>query len=307
MKKGLIVISVIILVIFVLIVFQLNIRNSQKFEIEGVLPAVEIASVRVMDYVEHYMGFGTVLAEDQVPVFPKAPGKLIRFTSSEGQYVYEGQTIALVDRDIPGVEFKSLKVDAPTSGIISQTMVDPGATVSPTQPIAMIISSRRVKMLLSISEKDIGKLRVGQNAIVSLDAFPGENINGKIKKISPTANPLSHTFDVEVSIENKEGKVKNGMFGKAFITTSEPRKMLFIPVDALVKRSIEGVEKYSVFVVEDGFAKERNIETGIVDFDRIQIISGLSEGEHIVVRGLTTIKSGMKVNVVSEMKWGDDR
>jgi len=305
MKKGLIVLSVIVVLIVVLVFVRLNARNSEKSVKEELPPSVEVASVKLMDYIEHYTGFGTVLAEDQVPVLPKASGKLIRFTASEGQYVYEGQIIALVDRDIPGLEFKSLKVDAPASGIISQTMVDPGGAVSPSQPMAMLISSRRVKMLLTVSEKDFGKLKVGQNAIVSLDAFPGEDISGRIKKISPTANPLSHTFEVEVSIDNKDGSVKNGMFGKTVIRTSEPKKMLFIPVDALVKRSVEGVEKYSVFVVENGTAKEKNIEIGITDFNRAQVLSGLSEGESVVVKGLTTIKSGINVKVVGEMKWGE--
>jgi multidrug efflux pump subunit AcrA (membrane-fusion protein) len=305
MKKGLIVLSVIVVLIVVLVFVRLNARNSEKSVKEELPPSVEVASVKLMDYIEHYTGFGTVLAEDQVPVLPKAPGKLIRFLVSEGQYVYEGQTVALVDRDIPGLEFKSLKVDAPASGIIAQTMVDPGGAVSPSQPMAMLISSRRVKMLLTVSEKDIGRLKVGQNAIVSLDAFPGEDISGRIKKISPTANPLSHTFEVEVSIDNKDGSVKNGMFGKTVIRTSEPKKMLFIPVDALVKRSVEGVEKYSVFVVENGTAKEKNIEIGITDFNRAQVLSGLSEGESVVVKGLTTIKSGINVKVVGEMKWGE--
>jgi len=305
MKKGLIIVSVIVLVIVVLVIYRLSVGNSKKAVEEEITPSVEIASARMMDYIEHYTGFGTVLAEDQVPVLPKAPGKLIRFTSSEGQYVYEGQTIALVDRDIPGLEFKPLKVDAPASGIIAQTMVDPGGAVSPTQPIAMIISSRRVKMLITVSEKDIGKLKVGQMADVLLDAFPGEKIIGMVKKISPTANPMSHTFDVEVSIENKDGRVKNGMFGKSVITISQPKPMLFIPIDALIKRSVEGAEKYRVFVIENGIAKEKDIEIGVTDFNRVQVLSGLSEGEKVVVRGLTAIKSGIKVNVVSEMKWGE--
>ncbi|HDM42950.1 MAG TPA: efflux RND transporter periplasmic adaptor subunit [Firmicutes bacterium] len=301
MRKGVAVLVLIVVVIVVSVVARLVMMGDEEKGVEKYTIPVEVASAKIVPYSEHYTGFGTVFAEDKVPVLPKAPGKLIRFTVGEGQYVSEGQVIALIDRDVPGLEFQPLKVESPASGLIVNMLVDPGGAVAPSQPMAMVVSSSRVNMLLPVSEKDISRLRVGQSANIYFDAFPGETFTGRVKKISPIASPLSHTFEVEVAIENRGGRVKDGMFGRAVITISEPREALFVPIDALIEED----GGYSVFIIEDGTAKLHPVSIGIKEHEMVEIIDGVGSGDIVVLRGQSVLKDGDEVDVVSKREWGD--
>lgn len=189
------------------------------------------------------------------------------------------------------IQMANTKVKAPISGVVTRKMVEQGQQVSPQSPIATISDIDEVKISVPVVEKDLPKIKVGQRAVVELDAFPGRSFPGRIHTIAPTLNPADHTATVEVRVQNPHGLIKPGMFAIAKIRIGSPRRSVTIPKDALMKKGGRDV----VFVVESGIARMRDVVAGNLGDGWIEIKSGVRAGEDVVVLGQEELKDGDKV------------
>ena len=304
MKKF--VLILIVLVVVVLIAYRAKVvferARLQETKTEERITPVEVELVEKQSLTLSLSFVGDVKGEEEVDVFPKASGKLSDLKVKEGDRVKKGQVVALVDRDVDGVRFEPLEVISPMDGIVGIVYLDQGAEVSPPSPgpgmgtaLMRIINMDKVKVVVNVVEEDLGKIRTGQDATVKVDTYPEKTFSGKVSLISPMVNQRTRTARVEIGLSNPKHLLKPGMFADVEIALGTKEDIVLIPAHAIVEET--GEKK--VFVVSDGRAVSRMVETGLSQDGWIEIQSGLAEDDSLIVTGQYLVKDGEPVKVVS--------
>lgn len=185
---------------------------------------------------------------------------------------------------------------SPVSGVISARNYDKGDLCSVAMPIYVVEQIIPVKLLLAVSESDYNRVHKGDAASISVDSFPGETFVGKITNIYPTIDAATHTFTVEVRVDNKDKKLRPGMYAKVTVTFGNAARVM-VPDVAVVKQLGSG----------ERFVYLYNEQTQTVDYTKVTvgrrygnqyvILEGLKEGDKVVTEGLLRIRDGVKVNV----------
>jgi len=193
-------------------------------------------------------------------------------------------------------QLRDTKVTTPISGIINAKMVDQGATVGMNAVIANIVDISSLKVKVNVSEKDAFALKTGDKVLITTDVYPGIEFPGSVMSIAPKADE-AHTYPIEIRMSNsKEHPLKAGMFGKVSFTTIEKSDALIIPRSAL----IGSIKNPKVFVVQDGKAELREVQTGADAGTKLEILSGLQAGESIITNGQNNLRPGSKVTIINK-------
>lgn len=184
---------------------------------------------------------------------------------------------------------------SPISGVITARNFDKGDMYSGS-PIYVVEQITPVKLLVGISESDYTKVKRNDPVEITADALPGETFEGRISRIYPTIDPATHTFTAEVKVPNADRKLRPGMYSRVKVTFGVNHNVV-VPDDCIVKQQGSGVR--SVFVLQsDNTVKESVVKLGRHIGSEYEIISGVAEGETIVVKGQASLRNGSKVNVV---------
>jgi RND family efflux transporter MFP subunit len=223
------------------------------------------------------------------------------------QHASIGDGIPLIQLDKARVEFKAAesqvrtlrkqiemsKVKAPFPGTITKKTFEKGTMVSPGTPLVTLADLSNLKFEISVSEKELAGLKEGQLITVRTDVYPGIKYEGKITLVSG-AGDASHRFLVRIEVKNnKVHRIRSGMYGIAAITNNREQ------VIAIPRTALTGSAKApQVFVVKNGIAYLRNIETGRVEGNSVEVIKGLSNGETIVLSGQINLEHHSKVILV---------
>lgn len=180
-------------------------------------------------------------------------------------------------------------VKAPFDGVITRDLADPGDLATPGRPILTIEAPGALRLEVAVSEALVGFLELGQTVPVQF----GDDLrlDGVVGEIAPSADPSSRTFLVKIDLPETE-RVRPGQFGRALLPTREA-EILRVPRDAVVRRG----QLEIVFVVEEGHARLRLVKTGRRFGDQVEIASGLTSGETIVVEGAASLVDGQPVEV----------
>lgn len=182
---------------------------------------------------------------------------------------------------------------SPISGVVSARNYDAGDL--PMGPILTIQQMNPLKVIVNVNEEEFAKIKNGMPVTVTLDAVPDETFNGTVYLIHPEINQQTRTFQVEVTINNGGGKVSAGMFARVkFNYGSE--KHIVVPDKAIVK--MQGSGKRFVYVYKDnGTVAYTEVELGMRLGDRYEIISGLNDGDRVVIAGQSKLSDGAKVKL----------
>jgi len=178
---------------------------------------------------------------------------------------------------------------------VAERYVDEGETVTANQPLLRIVDLDQLNGVLSVTERDYGQLQVGQIVILDVDAFPDEKFNGRISRVSPVFDEATRQARVEVTVENKDHRLKPGMFIRANVELEASASAVTVPEQALVTRNNES----GVFVLnDDGVTVQwKPVQPGILQNGRVQLIDGSIDGL-VVVLGQQLLDDGSAVNVV---------
>ncbi|MFT6320192.1 MAG: RND family efflux transporter MFP subunit [Granulosicoccus sp.] len=169
--------------------------------------------------------------------------------------------VSEADLDVAKFNQKYAEIISPVNGRVIRRLAEPNELVSPGQAVLMIASSQgsTYVMKVSLSDKDVNRVKMRSQAEVDFDAFPNEIFSGKISNIAESADPMTGTFEVEISIDSKNKRLRNGYIGKAKISPMESEPYLELPIQAIV----EGDQKeVTIFVPtqSDTIAKEIKVE-----------------------------------------------
>jgi len=181
-------------------------------------------------------------------------------------------------------------IKAPISGMISKRFVDVGAMVGPTQPLVSIVDVDTVKLLTHVNDEDIDLVKSAQRVAVKVDTYLDKVFEVKEINISPAMDPLSRKIEVEIKISNPDYLMKPGMFPRIRLLVQRNNTLL-IPKEAVMEKD----QRKEVFVVRDARVHLSRISIGLEKDDLVEIMSGLKEGETVVVAGQPSLKDGDKV------------
>ncbi|MBT8762720.1 efflux RND transporter periplasmic adaptor subunit [Desulfohalobiaceae bacterium Ax17] len=190
--------------------------------------------------------------------------------------------------------YRNHNIYAPCKGVVTARYVDPGNLSDTEIPVLRISNEKILKVETSIPERDFPFVRKGMEVTFHTDAYPEKAFSGQIAIVSPTLNPKSRTANIEIHIPNNDLTLRSGMFAHVRLYFGK-KKALIISRDALNK--VPGTGNYYVYVIKGQKAYLRNIQTGLKQGNRVQVISGLHEGEQIVVKGQNRLKDGVLVEV----------
>ena len=203
------------------------------------------------------------------------------------------------------VEFleKNTTLKSPINGIVTGKYLNDGEiySMAPNREtgkpgIVTIMDVDKVKIIIGISESFTPIIKTGMKTDVSLDIYPNRTFNGKISKVYPTIDRMTRTLDIEIVIKNKEKLLKPGMFARIELTIGS-ENVLVVPSIAVIKQT--GTNERYIFVYENGKATRRVVTIGKIFDDNIEILSGLSENENIIVAGHTKLLNQSEVTLVN--------
>jgi len=198
--------------------------------------------------------------------------------------------------DLAKYQLKNTQITAPISGKATSITVSSGEMISPSMPLLTIIDVNRIFVKVGISEKDISKIKIGQTVVLEIDAFPEEIFKGEVVSKGVAVDQISKTLEVKIEILQPEVDIPIGVFARGDILVKTNKNALIIPSSALSRKK-DGIY---VYVIEEGIARQKEVELGIIQDERVEILSGLSVGQEIVVSGNQELEDGLEVNVLSK-------
>jgi membrane fusion protein (multidrug efflux system) len=191
---------------------------------------------------------------------------------------------------------------APFDGRIAIRQVELGQVVSPGSPIASLQSVSPIHADFWLPQQALARLQPGQPARVRTDTFPGEEWDGEITTVNPEVDPSTRNVRVRATLENRDGRLRPGMFVNVEIRSPEKRSVLTIPATAVIFAPYGD----SVFAIEEkkdetgrtsAVARQKFVRTGERRGDLVAVISGLSPGETVVSSGAFKLRNGAAVAV----------
>lgn len=183
---------------------------------------------------------------------------------------------------------------APFSGYVSQRMVDVGNNMAPGIGCFKIVKIDRVKVKISVPEQEIAKIKLGQAVNFTVAALDDRNYRGRVTEKGVQANPLSHTYDIKLSLSNPKQKLMPGMVCNVSIDTGGTADAIILPQNAVLLNA-DGTNY--VWVADKGEARKRNVNVGDVNDRGVMIASGLNSGDQVIIGGENKVSEGSKIKL----------
>jgi RND family efflux transporter MFP subunit len=202
---------------------------------------------------------------------------------------------AEVALDLAREMLNNATITAPISGIVSKRFLDEGGMAAPAVPLFTIVDMDKVKAVVDVTEANLAKVSHKSEAFISVEAFP-EQISGEVTLVSPTLKSISRTASVEITIDNTSHKLKPGMFAKVTLPVETHEDAVLVRRSAVIEDRASGGKH--VFVINNGISIKREVETGLVKSDLIEVLSGVRPGEKVVVSGQHYLEDGERVKVI---------
>jgi len=170
---------------------------------------------------------------------------------------------------------------SPISGTVVERNATVGATVGSDATVFKIVDISSVWIDANVFEKDVARVKLGQQVNLSVTAFPGAVFTGKVILVSTVVDPDTRSVKVRTEVQNRDGRLKPDMFANVEIITDVNRTSISIPQSALLNDGGQSI----VFVAAGNGFEKRTVTTGIQSEDRIEITSGLKAGDKVVTKG----------------------
>ena len=184
---------------------------------------------------------------------------------------------------------------SPINGVVTARNYDSGDMYSMGTPIFVVEEIRPVKLLVNISETLFTQVKKGMPVDVKLDVYGDETFAGKVSLVYPSIDSQTRTFPVEITVANNDERVRPGMFARITINFGVKQNVV-VPDLAIVKQSGSG-DRY-IYVYKDGKVSYNKVELGRRMGDKFELISGVENGDQVVVTGQSRLNNGMEVEIV---------
>jgi multidrug efflux pump subunit AcrA (membrane-fusion protein) len=207
------------------------------------------------------------------------------------------QAVARIDQarsDVSGARVYAsyARVTSPINGIITAKQTDTGMMATPGAPLLTVEDDSHYRLEASVEESQLSRIKIGDQVGVQIDAAGSGEMSGRVAEIVPAADPASRSYAVKIELPQQKN-MRSGLYGKARFARDQ-KQAITIPATAIIQRG----QLTSVFVVDEaGIAHMRLIATGKSHGNRVEVLTGLSDGERIVVDRVDAIGDGSRVEL----------
>lgn len=191
------------------------------------------------------------------------------------------------------IQLNDASITSPINGVVSAKDVKVGQIAGGQSGSVTIIDSSSFTAEISIPDKVVRKIQVGQSVQVSVSALDNKKITGVIDKISPNSSSKDNSYTVKVKISNPTGELKAGMFAKVSLPSEKKDNILTVPNEAL---KIENNVNY-LYIAENGKVKKLSVDVGISDEKVTEVIGNIKAGANVIVEGQNLLSNGDKINI----------
>jgi RND family efflux transporter MFP subunit len=195
------------------------------------------------------------------------------------------------------------KLISPMDGMILARGIEMGSLAAPSIVAFQLADTSAMKAVFGGSDIQVAQLKQGQAQTLTTEAIPGGQLVGTITRIAPNADPTTRIYDVEITVPNKDGKIRAGMIASLKIPGAGPALSAgaTLPLNAIV-RPPDDQKDFAVYVVEEkagrSLARLRKVRLGDIVGNEIAVSSGVQLGDQVIVRGATMVTDGTEVQVM---------
>ena len=195
------------------------------------------------------------------------------------------------------MDYKISPVKAPVSGTITSFPFSVGSTVAGSLSIGKISSTGTLEIRTNVAERFISRVSMNQKAELSFDAYPGEKFPAVLVEIDPVLDTSSRTLGIKLVQQPADSRLRAGMYARIKLVTDTKKNTIVIPNNVIVNRNEQDV----VYIIDPmtNTVKASPVKTGIRVDDRQEIVSGITAGDLVVIKGQALLSDGAKVNIVS--------
>lgn len=197
--------------------------------------------------------------------------------------------------NLASLELDYTQIRAPISGVVSERYLKLGNTVKTGDPVFRVTSLDPLVVYLFVPEREFRKIAAGQPVQIEIDALPESAVDATVTRISPIVDAATGTFKITIELRGADRRIKPGMFGRMSIVYDKHENALQVPRSAIT----ESATGTSVFVVEDEIGIRKQVETGFSSGGMVEITSGLSDGESVIIIGHVGLKNEAKVVIIN--------
>lgn len=268
------------------------VSSGQLVKAGQVLAEVDNEAIkRGIDEVKVQLDFARTLYEKQKRVFDQKAGSEIQYLTAKSQ-------LEALERRMESLkeQLSMSRITAPRSGICDNVTAKVGEMAAPGMPLMMLVNMSDVRVIVDVSEAFVSTISAGDKAMITFGES-SDSISTTVTSVSKVVNPLNRTFRLELPISKVPPTVRPNATCRVAINDVTIAKGLSVPLSGVQR---DGTGSY-VFTVKEGKVVQRkNIQTGITAGVMIQVVSGLSAGDVIIDKGVTTVADGQTVKVVNQ-------
>ncbi|WP_306536819.1 efflux RND transporter periplasmic adaptor subunit [Geobacter sp.] len=206
---------------------------------------------------------------------------------------------AAANLDVAKKALSDATLCAPLSGYIAKRSIEPGDTAAPGRPVFEIVQMDPVEVNVGVPETDVHLVRIGQKADITVPALPGKTFQGTVRVINVSADPSTRTYMTRVIVANPEHMLRVGMVAEATIRGDQMVSMATLPGDAVV-RDPQGATQVYVYYPDQKRVYAKRVAIGAAVNRNVEIKSGLSGNELIVLAGQTKLRNGLTVSATEQ-------
>lgn len=208
--------------------------------------------------------------------------------------------MARASQDSAEFNARFTRIEAPADGVVTRRLGEPRELVAAGQPLLVVgMTSRGWVVHASLTDRDVVRVRDGDPAVVSLDAYPGRDFVGRVTRIAAAADTATGTFRMEVTVDSGDLRLAQGLVARVEVRDGRETERPVVPLTALLEADSG---KAVVFVVDPPqmLARRVVVQTGRFAGDRVEIASGLEPGQRVVIDGASYLQEGDTVRVLGE-------
>ncbi|MCX6215693.1 efflux RND transporter periplasmic adaptor subunit [Spirosoma sp.] len=214
-------------------------------------------------------------------------------TPSDYEKVVTGLEEVKARQQLAAKNLRETKLYAPISGIVARKGANPGEIIPQGQPLFQIADIQPIKVRVSVPESEVGQLRLGQSAQITIPAINGI-FTGKISLIGAVADPASRAYSVKIDLPNPKLQIRPGMIADARITSARRAKALSLPGNAVLRDD----DQSTYVFVADSLKKQafkRKVTIGKIFASNVEITSGLTPSDLVVTGGQQKLQEGASI------------
>ncbi len=283
--------------------------NVEGFAVNNITPQQARRISRLLVDVGDHVRAGQQLAEMESSALAQAKAQYennkANFERTDELYKFGGESKANWEAVKTAYEVSKLSYEnllentsliSPISGVVTARNYDNGDMVG-GMPIFVVQQINPVKIFINVSESLYTYVKKGMKVDVELDALPNEKFEGKISRITPSIDPQTRTFEVELTVANGKEQIKPGMYARVTMNYGT-RQNVVVPDQSVVKMMGSG-DRFIYVYKADGTVSYQKVELGRRMGDKYEVLSGVADGDEVVVTGQVALKNGIAVKRIN--------